>query len=224
MTVDTAFLDELASASPTPGGGGGAAYAGAVASALASMVANLTLGKQAYAAVEPEVEDAIARLAASRKRLLGLVDEDAAAFQPIADAYRMPSSTAAEAQAKHDAIQAGLPRACEVPLVIMGECISVMEVCVFLAAHGSRLAVSDAGAGAVVANGALQAASLNIYINADTMDDARQADRFRSQAGAMMRQGACLADDAYNKVAQKLGAPPLHETVGLVPAEEGKAS
>ena len=40
------FLTELASAAPAPGGGGGAAMAGALAAALASMVANLTIGKE----------------------------------------------------------------------------------------------------------------------------------------------------------------------------------
>ena len=53
--MDTTFIDELASAAPTPGGGGAASYVGAVASALASMVGNLTVGKKTYAAVEDDV-------------------------------------------------------------------------------------------------------------------------------------------------------------------------
>lgn len=221
--VEDRFLKALASADPTPGGGGGAAYAGALASALASMVANLTSGKPAYAEVEGQVRAVLGQLDASRERLLALVDEDAAAFQPIADAYRMPAGTDGQARAKHHAIQAALPQACEVPLAIMEECLEVMGACTFLAAHGSRLAVSDAGAGAVVANGALQAASLNIYINAASMDDQGRAQAFRDRAEELMREGARRADGAYNQVAAVLGAPPLHEMVGLAPArEEGR--
>ena len=49
------FLAELASKAPTPGGGGAAAYCGALACARASMVGNLTVGKKTSAQVEPEV-------------------------------------------------------------------------------------------------------------------------------------------------------------------------
>ena len=68
--MDTTFIDELASAAPTPGGGGAASYVGAVASALASMVGNLTVGKKTYAAVEDDVRATLERLALLRNCLL----------------------------------------------------------------------------------------------------------------------------------------------------------
>ena len=71
------FLTELASAAPAPGGGGGAAMAGALAAALASMVANLTIGKEKFADREPEVKELLEQAEAERVRLLTLVDEDA---------------------------------------------------------------------------------------------------------------------------------------------------
>lgn len=55
MTIDQTFISELATKAPTPGGGGASAYCGALASALASMVGNLTVGKKKYASVETEV-------------------------------------------------------------------------------------------------------------------------------------------------------------------------
>ena len=88
--VDTRFIDELASAAPTPGGGGAAAYCGALAAALASMVGNLTVGKKRYAEVEEDVRASLGRLDDLRVRLVGLVEEDARAFEPLARAYRMP--------------------------------------------------------------------------------------------------------------------------------------
>ena len=50
-----AFLDQLASSQPTPGGGSAAAVMGAMGAALVSMVANLTVGKKKYAEVEQQV-------------------------------------------------------------------------------------------------------------------------------------------------------------------------
>ena len=77
------FLTELASAAPAPGGGGGAAMAGALAAALASMVANLTIGKEKFADREPEVKELLKQAEAERVRLLELADEDAAVFNSL---------------------------------------------------------------------------------------------------------------------------------------------
>ena len=93
---DTSFIDELASAAPTPGGGGASAYAGALAAALAAMVGNLTVGKKSYADVEDEVRSSLVRLDALRARLVAYVDEDARAFEPLAACYRMPKETSEE--------------------------------------------------------------------------------------------------------------------------------
>ena len=71
-------LPALASKAPTPGGGGASAYAGALASALASMVGNLTVGKEKYADVQDRVQAELLELEGTRIRLLELIDADAA--------------------------------------------------------------------------------------------------------------------------------------------------
>ena len=99
--VDTTFIDKLASADPTPGGGGACAYCGALAAALGSMVGNLTVGKPKYAQVEERVKETLGELEALRVRLLELIDEDARAFAPLAAAYGMPRSTPEELAEQH---------------------------------------------------------------------------------------------------------------------------
>ena len=167
--VDTEFVEALASKAPTPGGGGASAYAGALASALASMVGNLTVGKKKYADVEERMRAELVELDDTRAHLLSLIDEDARAFEPLAAAYGMPKDTDAERAAQNAALQKALVGACEVPLEIMACCLQVIESCVFVARHGSVLALSDAGAGAVLAKAALMAASLNVVINIGSM-------------------------------------------------------
>ncbi|WP_247645854.1 cyclodeaminase/cyclohydrolase family protein [Adlercreutzia caecimuris] len=203
--VNTEFIEALASKEPTPGGGGASAYAGALASALASMVGNLTVGKKKYADVEKRVQSELLELADTRLRLLELIDADAAAFAPLAAAYGMPRGTDEEAAAQKAALQAALVDACEVPLEIMRQCVQVVESCVFLAKHGSVLAVSDAGAGAVLAKAALLAASLNVRINIASMDDAVRAEAYREEMEELIAAGSALADDVYADVVERLG-------------------
>ena len=90
--VDTEFVEALASKAPTPGGGGASAYAGALASALASMVGNLTVGKKKYADVEERMRAELVELDDTRAHLLSLIDEDARAFEPLAKAALMAAS------------------------------------------------------------------------------------------------------------------------------------
>ncbi len=204
--VDTEFVEALASAAPTPGGGGASAYAGALASALASMVGNLTVGKKKYAAVEERVQSELVELADTRRRLLELIGEDARAFEPLAAAYRLPRVTEEEAAAQQAALQAALVDACEVPLEIMRQCVEVVESCVFLARHGSVMALSDAGAAAVLAKAALQAASLNVVINIGSMADADRAASYRNDMEDLLAAGVPLADEVYGEVVQRLSA------------------
>lgn len=209
MALDTTFLDALASKAPAPGGGGAAAYAGALAAALASMVGNLTTGKPRYAAHEERTQAELANLAECRAHLLRLIEEDARAFEPLSRTYGMPRATPEEAQAREEAMQEALTGACDVPLEIMRVCTDVMASCIFLAEHGSRLALSDAGAAAVLAKAALLTASLNLYINVGSMTDLALAEHYKSEANALIDLGNERTRTAYDHVAAELNAPWL---------------
>ncbi len=202
--VNTDFLDALASKAPTPGGGGAAAYAGALAAALTSMVGELTVGKKRYAEVEGQVRSELRELDVTRGRLVALIDADAAAFAPLAAAYGMPRETPEEQAAKDAALQAALVDACEVPLEIMRQCVLVAESCDFMARHGSVMAVSDAGAAAVLAKAALQAASLNVAINVGSMADAERAARYADEADMLLDAGCAQADAVFAYVMERL--------------------
>ena len=197
---DTSFIDELASAAPTPGGGGASAYAGALAAALASMVGNLTVGKKTYADVEDEVRASLARLDALRARLVALVDEDARAFEPLAAAYRLTKATPEEQAAKNAALQQALVGASDVPLAIMRAVADVVDEADYLAHHGSKMARSDAGVAAAFARAASDGASLNIFINAASMDDAAQAARYRGEADSLAARTRERCDELFDFV------------------------
>ena len=202
--VDTRFVEELASAAPAPGGGGASAYVGALAAALASMVGNLTMGKKTYAEVEGEVVRHLDELEELRARLIELVDADARAFEPLAAAYRMPKGTPEELAAKQEAIQRALAGATEVPLEIMRTAARVVDHVDYLAHHGSRMARSDAGVSAAFARAAVDGASLNVYINAASIDDADRARCVREEASAIASTTRERCDELFDFVVKEV--------------------
>ena len=86
----------------------------------------------------------------------------------------------------------------------MACCLQVIESCVFVARHGSVLALSDAGAGAVLAKAALMAASLNVVIHIGSMDDVERAAVYRHQMEDLLAAGGAMADEVYAAVVKRL--------------------
>lgn len=202
--VNTEFVDALASDAPVPGGGGGAAYAGALAAALGAMVGNIMAGKPKFADVADDMRASVAALDAARTRLFELIDEDAEAFSRLAATWKLPRATEEEKVARHAAEQAALVGACEVPLDIMGECARIIEAADFLAKNCSKLVLSDVGASAILAKAALQAAALNVHINTNLMDDAVQAAAFNERCENLLGESCAAAQKIYDEVAWAL--------------------
>lgn len=204
MGINQDFINELASKAPTPGGGGASAYCGALATALASMVGNLTVGKKTYAAVEDEVKEALAQLEEQRNKLIELIDKDAQAFEPLSRAYRLPRATSEELAHKNKVMQQALVGATEVPLEIMEICAQVITTSKFLAHNGSRLALSDVGVAVLFAKAALKGASLNVYANASSMANETQARSYIQQADCLIEEYGALADELYEYVIKEI--------------------
>lgn len=196
------FAAALASAAPTPGGGGAAALTGALAAALGSMVANLTIGKPKFAAAEPMLCTLRARCDALRERLLALVAADAEGFAPLAAAYRLPKDAPNRAAILETATRA----ACEPPLAMVTACGEVIEAAEVLAKEGSPLAVSDAGCAAALAVGAMRSAALNVYINTGSLQDRTAAETLNAQVRALLEQYVPRGNAVTETVARSLGA------------------
>ena len=160
-----AFLADVASASPTPGGGSVAALAGALGAALSVMVAGLTVGKKRYAAVEPEMKELAARGRALQSQLRGLVDRDASAYDGVRAAYALPKGDTAAGDGRSEAIQNALLFAAQIPLETALACAGVAELAAIVAERGNSNAVTDAASAALLAEAACKSARLNVRIN-----------------------------------------------------------
>ena len=195
-----AFTEELASPAPVPGGGGASALAAAIGVSLGDMVGELTVGKKKYADVEEEIQSLMARAQALRIRFLELVDADAAAFAPLAKAYGIPKEDPNRVQIMEEALKT----ACSVPMDIMRACAEAIDIIEEFAAKGSRLAVSDAGCGAILCKAAMQAAALNVFINTKSMKDLSCKAALEKEADALLTKYTDLGDTIYESVANSL--------------------
>lgn len=186
------FLTELASAAPAPGGGGGAAMAGALAAALSSMVCNLTLGKEKFAAQEAEVESVLVKAECARERLLELVQEDAAVFNSFMSCYKLPKATEEEKAARTAAIRAAAKKAAEVPLAIARESFAVLELADELVVCGNPSVITDGACSGLLARAALRCAEYNVRINLGLTKDAEWNAQVQAELEAMLTQAEAL--------------------------------
>ena len=175
---DESLLERLAQATPTPGGGSAAAFAGAMAAALVGMVARLTVGKKKYADVEPKMQAVAAEADRLRASLQAGVEEDAQAFDEVMEALRLPKETEAQAAERQARVEQATHLAAEVPLRTAQAAARVLELAAETARVGNVNALSDSASAALLAVACFQAASLNVRVNAHSVADREAARRW----------------------------------------------
>jgi glutamate formiminotransferase/formiminotetrahydrofolate cyclodeaminase len=200
-----AFLDEVASGTPAPGGGSVAALAGALSAGLSAMVASISYG---HRGLEARRED-LARLGSQAHdlaaRMLAAVDADARAFDRVMEANRLPKGSGAERQARDEAIQAATLGAIEVPLSVMKDGLSALQIAADVSLRGAAAALSDAGVAALAAFTAIEGAFYNVRINLPGLTDPAQAARFGTQADEILSRAEPIARQTAQRVRQAVG-------------------
>ncbi|HEV7661966.1 MAG TPA: cyclodeaminase/cyclohydrolase family protein, partial [Chloroflexota bacterium] len=183
------LLRRLGSSDPAPGGGAAAAVTGALGAALVQMTANLTVGRPRFADIAPQASAIEDRSATLRDRLAALGDVDAAAFDEVSTAYKLPRTDDAEKAARSAAIQTALRGAAQVPLETAQLCADVLAVAEEAAPLLNAAVISDVLVGALLAHAALESAAVNVEINLAAMSDIAAAEQFAADLAAA-REGA----------------------------------
>jgi len=200
-----AFVASVASSAPTPGGGSVSAHAGALAAALAQMVAGLTIGRKKYVAVEAEMKDVALRAASLVNELSGLVARDGAAYGHVMAAYKLPNETVADQDKRKAAIDAALLGAAEVPLETARACVKVLDLAATVGAKGNSNAVSDAGVAALLAEAACRGAVYNVRINVSSLSDKSKGARLVEECGRLLAQAAERCKSVTAQVEKSIG-------------------
>ena len=166
------FCAALASDAPVPGGGGAAALTGALAAALCAMAGRLTMSKPAFADRAGEINALVTRADDLRRRLLRLIDADAAGFLPLSSAYAIPKDEPDRAETLRRATLS----ACKAPaemLEALAQCTVLLET---LLQNCSRMMLSDVGCAAALCAGALEAAAMNVFVNTKSLKGDQEAE------------------------------------------------
>ena len=198
------FAEETSRESPAPGGGTIAAYMGALAAALGTMVANLSSHKRGWDAQWEKFSRWADRGQEQIAELLELVDEDTEAFNRIMSAFALPKQTAEDKAARSKAIQEATLYATQVPLHTMQAAYCTFDICRAMAEEGNPNSVSDAGVGALAARAAVLGAGLNVKINAGGLKDRETADRLIAEANQLIAKANEAEKEIMNIVESKL--------------------
>jgi glutamate formiminotransferase/formiminotetrahydrofolate cyclodeaminase len=176
LTVKS-FVDLTSTDAPAPGGGSVAALAAAMSGALASMVANLTVGKKGYKKVWEEMKEVAAQAQHLKAAFLKAVDDDTRAFDAVMDAMRLPKKTEDDQRRRSEAIERATKDAVEVPLGVLKRCREALPLVEAVAEKGNVNSLSDAGVAALSLRAAAGGALFNVLINLPGLSDGDYIER-----------------------------------------------
>ena len=194
------FVDEVSRDTPAPGGGSIAALAGALGSALASMVVNLSVGKGEFDSQYEELCLLAEKAQTIKDALIMAVDADTEAFNEVIAGMRMAKDTVEQQDLRSKVIRAGYKSAAEVPLKTAELCREVLDLCQAAANIGNQAVMSDAGVGALMALAGVQGAIHNVRINLPHTKDDAFINRMQAQLGALISESREICDAIQQQV------------------------
>lgn len=179
------FLEKTYGSDPVPGGGSVSALCGALAAALGQMVTGLTIGRKKYADVQEDMVGLAEEMEIARNKFVGFIDEDAAAYQVVFDAFKLPKETDEEKQIRKDKIQKATLAAALVPLEVARTAVGIMDAIQEIAVKGNKNAITDCCVAMMCARTAAFGAILNVRINLGGLDDRETATQLEEECMAL---------------------------------------
>jgi formiminotetrahydrofolate cyclodeaminase len=197
----TELLGAFSDPSPTPGGGSAAALTAATGLSLLAMVSQMGRTRGGTDDDRRVLDESSTALLPLRDHVITLVDDDAAAYEGVVDAYRLPKASDEEKTARRAAVQGALRGAAEVPLDVMRACQAGLTVAGDVARHGNPSARSDVGVALELLMAALKSAALNVMVNLEGIDEVGWVDGVKSEVERLEAAAPLLASDARSALA-----------------------
>lgn len=205
--TSTDFLDQLAAGTAAPGGGSASAYSGAAGAALVAMVARLTIGKKKYIPVEPQMQAILGQAELLRVELTGAIQRDAAAFEAVMAAFKLPKETSEQQEVRARAVEQATLQASRVPLEVAGKSVQVLELAAQVVSLGNLNAISDGATAAALARAALTGAGYNVRINIASLKDRTAAQPLLDELNGLERRASQIEDQVRLELQNRGGMP-----------------
>lgn len=192
------FLEATAANTPTPGGGSAAALVGALAASLTQMVAGLTMGRDAYSAVQAEANAVLDDAVDLRQQLTNAIVEDAEAYEAFLKVRRHAGK--GDKSVEHTILQI-----VEVPLKVASLSRDVAMLANSIAEIGNKNAATDAATAAILARAAVQTAVLNVRANAKSMPEEIKTNKWKKEVEALEQHVNELVEKVIATAARRGG-------------------
>ncbi len=172
------YLEELSSASPTPGGGNVSAFSGSIACSLGIMVCNLTIGKKKYAEAEEEMKVIKSKLESLNDCFIELAAKDNYAFDKVMEAIKLPKETDEQKKLRAEKIEEATFAAAVVPSEVIDTCRQALPYLQKIAEKGNQNSVSDSGVALSLLAAASEGAYMNVLINCSSLTNKALGNEF----------------------------------------------
>jgi glutamate formiminotransferase len=179
------FLEAVAEPSATPGGGSVSALAGALAASLGQMVAGLSRKKKSQAAFVDQLSSAVDELRTAAAALANAIDRDAASYEAVLAAFKLPKESPAEQARREEAIQQATKGAAEVPMQVAESALAVYERLAQLESISGAAMISDLRVGRLMAAAAVRGALENVAINLESLADPAYAAQMKAKSAEL---------------------------------------
>jgi len=199
------ILDEFASEKPSPGGGSSAAFAGAMAAALVTMVAQLTINKKKYANVSAQMKEIFHQSENLRAQLTEYVHEDARAFEKVMASFKLPKETDEQKNLRFKAIEETTLEAARVPMQVAQWSVTVLALCERVAAIGNINAITDAGSAGSMAMASIRSAGYNVKINLADLTDEVTVERMQIQINQIEQRATKIEEQLLATLKERGG-------------------
>jgi formiminotetrahydrofolate cyclodeaminase len=196
----TEYLEKAAAGTAVPGGGSVAALNGALAAGLTEMVANLTVGKKGYEAVEEDMKALADKASQLRNKLTAAIDQDADAYTEVMAAYKLPKTTDEETSLRKQKIQDAIKHAALVPLEVARDALAVIDLAGRAIRKGNKNAASDGAVAAMNARTAALAAIYNVKINLSSIQDHSFVEKLAQEVEDLQNQVTEKENEALSYV------------------------
>lgn len=203
--VFSQFIEKAASKSHTPGGGNVSAAVGTLAASMVCMVGNLTVSNKRYAEYHEQAQAQVDRLNVLIRKFMKLTSDDMEAFDQYMAVFKMPKETDEDKKARAEAMEAAAQKATLVPLEICQTCLEVLKEADELSKYGNKMAISDVGVGAYVAEAAMRACMLSVDINLPSIKDTAFAEKASQQRAQLFAAAEDLKMKALVRVKEAMG-------------------